>query len=49
VHKAFAALEAAGQPRLERDLIDLIKQFNTSGDSTVVIPAEHAEVVIVKK
>ena len=49
VHKAFAALPAEGQPRLERDLIDLIKQFNTSGDSTVVIPAEYAEVVIVKK
>jgi ubiquinone/menaquinone biosynthesis C-methylase UbiE len=49
VHKAFAALEAEGQPRLERDLIDLIGQFNTSGDSTVVIPAEYAEVVIVRK
>ena len=48
VHKAFAALEAEGQPRLERDLIDLIRQFNTSGDSTVVVPAEYAEVVIVK-
>ena len=49
VHKAFAALEAEAQPRLERDLIDLIRQFNTSGDSTVVIPAEYAEVVVVKK
>jgi ubiquinone/menaquinone biosynthesis C-methylase UbiE len=49
VHKAFAALEAEMQPRLERDLIDLIRQFNTSGDSTVVIPAEYAEVVIVRK
>ena len=49
VHKAFAALEAEVQPRLERDLIDLIRQFNTSGDSTVVIPAEYAEVVVVKK
>ena len=48
VHKAFAALEAEGQPRLERDLIDLIRQFNTSGDSTVVIPAEYAEVVVLK-
>ena len=49
VHKAFAALPAEGQPRLERDLIDLIKQFNTSGDSTVVIPAEYAEVVVIRK
>ena len=49
VHKAFAALEAEAQPRLERDLIDLIKQFNTSGDSTVVIPAEYLEVVVIKQ
>ena len=49
VHKAFAALEAERQPRFERDLIDLIGQFNTSGDSTVVIPAEYAEVVVVRK
>ena len=48
VHKAFAALEAERQPRLERDLIDLIRQFNTSGDSTVVIPAEYLEVVVLK-
>ena len=49
VHKAFAALEAERQPRLERDLIDLIRQFNTSGDSTVVIPAQYAEIVVVKQ
>ena len=49
VHKAFAALEAERQPRFERDLIDLIGQFNTSGDSTVVIPAEYVEVVVVKR
>ncbi len=49
MHKAFAALPADGQLRLERDLVVLINEFNSSDDSTVVIPAEYAEVVIVKK
>ena len=49
VHKAFAALPAEGQQRLERDLIALIDEFNASGDATVVIPAEYAEVVVFRK
>jgi ubiquinone/menaquinone biosynthesis C-methylase UbiE len=49
VHKAFAALPAEAQPRLEQDLTDLIAQFNVSGDSTMVVPGEYVEVVIVKK
>ena len=49
VHKAFAALPAEGQQRLEQDLVSLIDEFNTSGDSTVVIPAEYLEVVVVRK
>jgi ubiquinone/menaquinone biosynthesis C-methylase UbiE len=49
VHKAFAALSAEGQRRLERDLIELIGEFNASGDVTAVIPGEYAEVVIVRK
>jgi ubiquinone/menaquinone biosynthesis C-methylase UbiE len=49
VHKAFAALGADGQAALERDLIALIGEFNVSRDETMVVPAEYAEVVIVKK
>jgi len=49
VHKAFAALPPEAQPRLEQDLIDLIRAFNTSGDSTMIVPAEYLEVVIVRK
>ena len=49
VHKAFAALPADGQQRLEQDLVALIEEFNASGDATVVIPSEYAEVVVVKK
>ena len=49
VHKAFAALPAEGQRRLEQDLLALIAEFNTSGDSTAVIPGEYLEIVITKK
>lgn len=49
VHKAFASLSEEGQQRLEQDLIDLIKDFNCSGDSTMVVPGEYAEVVVVRK
>ena len=49
VHKAFAALPAEGQLQLHQDLTALIDEFNASGDSTVVIPAEYLEVVVVRK
>jgi ubiquinone/menaquinone biosynthesis C-methylase UbiE len=48
-HKAFAALPAEGQARLEQDLVDLIAAFNRSGDETMVVPAEYLEVVIRKR
>ena len=49
VHKAFAALSGEGKAALEQDLYELIDEFNVSGDSTMVAPAEYAEVVIVKR
>jgi ubiquinone/menaquinone biosynthesis C-methylase UbiE len=49
VHKAFAALSAETQLRLEQDLIELIAAFNRSGDSTMVVPAEYVEVVVIKR
>ena len=49
VHKAFAGLSSVAQRGLERDLIALIDEFNSSGDSTMVVPSEYAEAVIVKK
>ena len=49
IHKAFAGLSPAGQLRLEQDLIALIAEFNTSGDSSMAVPAEYLEVVVVKK
>ncbi len=49
VHKAFAALPAEGQARLEQDILDLCAEFNVSNDPTLIAPAEYLEVVIVKR
>jgi ubiquinone/menaquinone biosynthesis C-methylase UbiE len=46
--KTFAALEAAAQLALYRDLIALIGQFNRSGDGTMVVPSEYLEIVITR-
>ena len=40
MHKAFAGQSADGQRRLEQDLISLINDFNSSGDSTMVVPVQ---------
>jgi SAM-dependent methyltransferase len=47
--KAFAALPTEKQQSLERDLIELARRHNRSGDGTLVAPSEYAEVVIVTK
>ena len=49
VHKAFAALPADGQARLDADLHELIAEFNEGGDGTMVVPAEYLEIVITKR
>ena len=49
VHKAFASLSAEAQMKLECDLVTLIESCNRSGDSTVVVPSEYLEVVVVKR
>ncbi len=49
VHKAFAALPAEGQARLDADLHELIAEFNEGGDGTMVAPAEYLEVLITKR
>jgi len=48
VHKAFAALPAAGQDALDADLHALIAEFNEGGDGTMVVPGEYLEAVITK-
>jgi SAM-dependent methyltransferase len=44
IHKAFGALDPAGQRALEADLRGLLGRFNRRGDS-LVVPSEYLEVV----
>ena len=48
-HKAFAALDAAGQAALERDITALLGRLNTAGPSSLVVPGEYLEIVITKR
>jgi ubiquinone/menaquinone biosynthesis C-methylase UbiE len=47
-HKAFGALDGAGQERLTRDLIALLDELNTADDS-LVLPSDYVEVVVTKR
>ncbi|MGH9690223.1 MAG: class I SAM-dependent methyltransferase [Candidatus Acidiferrales bacterium] len=49
MHKAFAALDPAGQAALAEDLTALMKQLNRADDGTLVLPGEYLEVVVIKK
>ena len=48
VLKAFGALQPPEQSALENDLLQLIGEFNRSGDRTMVVPSEYLEVVMVR-
>ena len=48
VLKAFAAIEPPARRALEADLHDLIGEFNTATDGTVVMPSEYLEVVVTR-
>jgi SAM-dependent methyltransferase len=47
-HKAFAALDAAGQAKLEGELTELLESMNIGGGNSLVVPAEYLEVKIVR-
>ncbi len=47
-HKAFGALDAAGQQALERDITALLEQMNVAGSASLVVPGEYLEVVVTK-
>lgn len=49
VHKAFAALDDAGQRALEHDLLDLLAGQNVGGPGSLVVPAEYLEVVATRR
>jgi hypothetical protein len=48
-HKAFAALDPAGQAALEKDIVALLERLNVAGKSSLVVPGEYLEVVVVKR
>lgn len=47
-HRAFAALDAAGQTALEADLRELLGRMNRGGAETLIIPSEYLEIVVAK-
>lgn len=47
--KAFAALDATRQAALEKDITVLLEKLNVAGKSSLVVPGEYLEVVIVKR
>jgi hypothetical protein len=47
--KAFAALDAAGQAALEKDLLALLGEFNRADDGTMVVHGEYLEVVVTRR
>jgi SAM-dependent methyltransferase len=48
-HKAFAALDAAGQDALAKDIATLLNRHNTAGPASLVVPSEYLEVVITRR
>jgi ubiquinone/menaquinone biosynthesis C-methylase UbiE len=47
-HKAFAALDASGQSKLQADITELLERMNVGGRDSLIVPGEYLEVVIVK-
>jgi SAM-dependent methyltransferase len=48
-HKAFAALDAAGQDALAKDIATLLNRHNTAGPASLVVPSEYLEAVITRR
>ena len=49
IHKAFLALDAAGQTALDKDLRATIASFNTATDGSMRVPSAYAEIVITRR
>jgi len=47
--KAYQSLDSDGKETMARGLTDLINNFNQSGDETVMLPFEYAEIVATKR
>jgi ubiquinone/menaquinone biosynthesis C-methylase UbiE len=49
IHKAFAALDDAGRRELEAGITELLERSNVAGRSSLVVPGEYLEVIVVKQ
>jgi ubiquinone/menaquinone biosynthesis C-methylase UbiE len=49
VHKAFAALDEAGQEAFAGDLRELLERYDQGDDGALVVPGEYLEVSITRK
>ena len=47
-HKAFLALDARGQTRLEEEITALLENLNVDSPNSLIVPAEYLEVVITR-
>ena len=45
-HRAFLALDGAGQSALEADLVALLERHNVAGPGSLVVPGEYLEAVV---
>lgn len=48
MHKAFLALDAAGQTALNADVLKTIEDFNTAADGSMAVPSEYVEVLVTR-
>ncbi|TJY42332.1 methyltransferase domain-containing protein [Cohnella pontilimi] len=47
--KAYQSLDSSGKETMVRSLTDLINRYNQSGDESVMLPFEYAEIVATKR
>lgn len=45
-HKAFAALDTAGQAALQADILDLLARLNRGGKDSLIVPSEYLEAIV---
>jgi ubiquinone/menaquinone biosynthesis C-methylase UbiE len=45
-HKAFAALDTAGQAALRADILDLLARLNRGGKDSLIVPSEYLEAIV---
>lgn len=49
VHKAFLALDKAGQVALHNEILDTIARFNVATDGTMMVPSQYAEIIVTRR